>query len=138
MKLAKGLRDSLNNHPFPLDEEGGIYAVLDESGNVVPIEPKQVHIGSTPNIACNYVCGWIVLTRFNEALFTTDSLNADWFETLVYADPGQPESELLKKLAGQSHKVILDGLVDLYASTLKQALRNHARGMRLARKSPRR
>jgi hypothetical protein len=138
MKLAKGLRAALNNHPFALDKEGGIYAILDESGNVVPIEPEQVHIGSTPNIACNHVCGWTVLTRFNEALFTSDSPNADWFETFVYTDPGQPESELLKQLAGQTCKLIYDGLVDLYASTLKQALRNHARGMRLARKSPRR
>jgi hypothetical protein len=137
MKLAKGMRDAFNNHPFPLDKEGGIYAVLDEAGKVVPIESEQVHIGSMPIIASNYVCGWTVLTMFQEALFTSDSPNSDWFETLVYTDPGQPESELLKELAGQTYEVTFHALVFLYASTLKQALRNHARGMRLARKSPR-
>jgi hypothetical protein len=144
MKLAnsrdmENLRDvAFATHPFPPDEEGGIYAVLDEAGKVIPIKPEQVQIGATPNIACHYVCGWTVLTRFNEGLFTSDSPNTAWFETFVFTDLGQPESELLKELAGQTHKVVFNGLVDLYASTLKQALRNHARGMRLARKSPRR
>jgi hypothetical protein len=128
-----------SSHPFPPDKEGGIYAILDESGNVVPLKAEEIEMqfGKTPNIASNHVCGWTVLTTFQEALFIDDSIDEDWFETFVYTDPGQSESEIFKELAGQTHAFTYDVLAELYAPTLKQALANHAYGMRLARKYPR-
>lgn len=139
MKLCASPK-AFQTHPFPPDKEGGIYSILDESGNVVPVTDKEIEmqLGKTPSIACNYVSGWTILTTFQESLFLDNSPDEDWFETFVFTDLGQPESEILNELAGQAYKVTYHALVDLYGSTLKQALRNHARGVRLAKKNPRR
>jgi hypothetical protein len=138
MKLAKGLRDvAFATHPFVPDGECAIYAILDECGNVIRARDWEIAEFKTPNIACNQVGHWTVLTTFHEAIYFDDPADTSWFETCVYGDELTTEGEKLKAIANQPHQIKFELLAMLYAPTLKQALRNHARGMRLARKSPR-
>ena len=136
MKLAKGLRDAIRCHPFE-PEEGGIYAVLDESGNVVPAHPWETAEFKTPNIACDRIGYWTVLTTFEEALYLDEPAHQLWFETCVYGDECSEDTEKLKAIAGQPHIVAFETLATLHAPTLKKALRNHVCGIRLAKKNPR-
>jgi hypothetical protein len=127
MKLAKGLRDVFRNHPFPPDEEGGIYAVLDESAIIVPIAESYAELvlgeGASPEIAYDYVGQWIIMTIFQEALFRDDPPESDWFETVLYDEETEFDPEAsLKELS----------YATFYAPTVEAALSNHKRAVQMA------
>jgi hypothetical protein len=128
MKLAKGLRAALNNHPFLPDEEGGIYAVLDESANIMPITEDLCALvlngeGRNSSIALDFTGPWIIDTFFQEALFADDRADSDWFETTILHEDADLDS--VNEIEELAHAVF-------YAPTVSAALGNHRFAVRLA------
>lgn len=113
-------------HPFAPDEEGGIYAVLDENGEVFPITSADDSLlnPSIIEIARDYVDGyWIIMTTFEASIFADDPPSSDWFKTVVFnmdTDTDRGEDEEFRAV--------------YTAPTVKEALRNHGRGLALAEK----
>jgi hypothetical protein len=128
MKLAGGLRAALSNHPFPPDEEGGIYAVLDESANIMPITADQCALvldgeGYAPSIALDFIGPWIVNTSFQEALFADEQPDSDWFETTIVHEDADLDS--VNEVQEAAHAIF-------YAPSVEAALCNHKRAVQMA------
>jgi hypothetical protein len=118
----------MNNHPFPPDEEGGIYAVLDESANIMPITADQCALvldgqGYTPSIALDFIGPWIVDTSFQQALFADEQPDSDWFETTIVHEDANLDS--VNEVEEAAHAVF-------YAPTMTAALSNHRFAVQLA------